>query len=162
MRVEVSTEAAEFVRERGGQLWVWAARPRMCCQGVPAYMHAATVAPARLSGFSAVRSAGLDLWFRAPAGRLPAVLEVGLRGRRHPRVEAYWEGCLYVLLALCFRGRSVLDGDKGVNSDSFSSAEHGFAVHERGPDGLLAVVRVYDAIEAPVREATSVGGDSLG
>jgi hypothetical protein len=97
VRVEVSADAAEFVAGHGGQLWVWAAHPRMCCQGVPAYMHAATSAPAGLSGFVAVRSTGLDLWFRAPAGRLPAVLEIGLRGRRRPRVEAYWEGCLYVL-----------------------------------------------------------------
>jgi hypothetical protein len=84
VRVEVSAEAVEFVHGRGGQLWVWAEHPRMCCQGVPAYMHAATAAPADLSGFTAVRSAGFDLWFRAPAGRLPAVLEVGLRGRRRP------------------------------------------------------------------------------
>ena len=42
-------------------------------------------------------SAGLEVWFRAPAGRMPDVLEVGIRGRRHPRVEAYWDGCAYAL-----------------------------------------------------------------
>ena len=31
MRVEVSPEAALLLRELGGRLWVWAARPRMCC-----------------------------------------------------------------------------------------------------------------------------------
>jgi hypothetical protein len=97
LRVDVSAEAVEFIRERGGQLWVWAAYPRMCCGGAPAYMHAATMAPPGLSGFSPVCSAGLDLWFRAPAGRQPDVLEIDVRGRRHPRVEAYWEGCAYVL-----------------------------------------------------------------
>jgi hypothetical protein len=97
VRVEVSSEAAEFVRGHGGRLWVWAARPRMCCQGTPAYMHAAMAAPAGLSGFVAVGSAGLDLRFRAPAGTLPAFLEIGLRGGRRPRVEAYWEGCRFVL-----------------------------------------------------------------
>ena len=97
MRVDVSAQAAEFVREQGGQLWVWAAYPRMCCGGAPAYMHAATTPPPGLSGFSLVRSSGLDLWFRAPSGRRPDVLEIGVRGRRHPRVEAYWEGCAYVL-----------------------------------------------------------------
>jgi hypothetical protein len=25
------------------------------------------------------------------------VLEVGLRGRRRPKVEAYWDGCLFAL-----------------------------------------------------------------
>jgi phosphoribosylformylglycinamidine (FGAM) synthase-like enzyme len=42
MRVEVDPEAARLVGERGGRLWVWAARPRLCCWGTPAYMHAAT------------------------------------------------------------------------------------------------------------------------
>ena len=48
MRVDVSAEAGEFVRGRGGRLWVWAAHPRVCCRGTPAYMHAATVPPAEL------------------------------------------------------------------------------------------------------------------
>ena len=97
MRVEASPEAAGFVDAHGGRLWVWAAHPRMCCAGTPAYMHAATEAPAALSGFTRVPAAGLELWFRAPGGILPDVLEIGLRGRRRPRVEAYWDGCLFAL-----------------------------------------------------------------
>lgn len=96
MRVEVSAEARQLVRERGGRLWVWAARPRMCCWGTPAYMHAATELPSGLSGFRLVPQTGQDemeIWFRAPAGRVPDGLEIGLRGRRRPRVEAYWDGC---------------------------------------------------------------------
>ena len=96
MRVEVSSEAAGFVAARGGRLWVWAAYPRRCCAGVPAYMHAATQPPAR-EGFSRIEAPGLELWFLAPAGSRPDVLEIGLRGRRHPRVEAYWDGCLFAL-----------------------------------------------------------------
>src|SRR6266702_3229189 len=97
MRVEVSTEAAGLVRERGGRLWVWAARPRLCCWGTPAFMHAATEQPLDVDGFSRLPADGLNVWFRAPAGRLPAVLEIGLHGRRRPKVEAYWEGCRYML-----------------------------------------------------------------
>ena len=97
MRVDVSAEAGEFVRRRGGKLWVWAAHPRVCCWGTPAYMHAATVPPPGLSGFNPARSDDLDVWFRAPAGRMPDVLEIGMRGRRHPRVEAYWDGCAFAL-----------------------------------------------------------------
>ena len=92
MRLEVSAEAAELVRDRGGVLWVWAARGRLCCAGTPAYMHAATERPG-LSGFRLLGQGGLEIWFRAPAGRLPDVLEIGLRGRRRPRIEAYWDGC---------------------------------------------------------------------
>jgi hypothetical protein len=60
-------------------------------------MHAATQPPAGMSGFSPVRRAGLEVWFRIPSGPLPDVLEIGLRGKRHPRVEAYWDGCSYAL-----------------------------------------------------------------
>lgn len=97
MRVEVGAEAARLISERGGRLWVWAARPAMCCAGTPAYMHAATEQPRGMSGFRLVSRAGPEVWFRSPAGRVPDVLEVGLRGRRRPRVEAYWDGCLIAL-----------------------------------------------------------------
>jgi hypothetical protein len=40
---------------------------------------------------------GVEVWFRAPAGKVPGVLEIGLRGRRRPRVEAYWDGCRITL-----------------------------------------------------------------
>lgn len=95
MRVEVSPEVAEFVCARGGRLWVWAARPPKCC--TPAFMRAATEPPAGLSGFHLIPAEGLEVCFRAPAGRVPDVLEIGLRGRRRTRVEAYWDGCLFEL-----------------------------------------------------------------
>lgn len=99
MRVDVSAAASDYVLGQGGRLWVWVARPRICCAGTPAYMHAATEPPAGLSGFSALPSvpAGLEIWFRVPAGRLPDVLEIGMRGSRRPRIEAYWDGCLMAL-----------------------------------------------------------------
>jgi hypothetical protein len=97
MRVEVSPEAAGLIRAQGGRLWVWAARPPMCCGGTPAYMHASTEQPPRLSGFTLVSSAEEAIWFRAPGGRCPDLLEIGVHGRRRPRVEAYWDGCLIML-----------------------------------------------------------------
>jgi hypothetical protein len=102
MRVDVSPEADEFVRRQGGHVWVWVARPFVCCWGMPAFMHAATAPPKGMSDadFSSVRSDdlnGLDVRFRSPAGRMPDVLEIGLRGKRRPHVEAYWDGCTYAL-----------------------------------------------------------------
>lgn len=97
MRVDVSPEAAEFVRGQGGKLWVWAAHPRGCCSGTPAYMHAATTQADDVSGFVSVPTTSLDIWFRGPAGQQPDVLEIGMHGKRHPRVEAYWDGCLFAL-----------------------------------------------------------------
>jgi hypothetical protein len=60
-------------------------------------MHAASERPPGLSGFSVVAEAGMEIWFRAPGGRVPDVLEIGLHGRRRPRVEAYWDGCQFML-----------------------------------------------------------------
>jgi hypothetical protein len=63
-------------------------------------MHAATQEPRGVPGrFTRVPAAGLELWFRVPAGAPPDVLEIGLRGKRRPRVEAYWDGCLFALSA---------------------------------------------------------------
>jgi len=60
-------------------------------------LHAATTPADDVSGFIPVPTASLDIWFRAPAGQQPDVLEIGLHGKRHPRVEAYWDGCLFAL-----------------------------------------------------------------
>lgn len=95
MQVEVSLEAAEFVRARGGRLWVWAARPPKCC--TPAFMRAATEPPPGVAGFHIVRAGDLEVRFRGLAGRVPDALQIGLRGRRRPKVEAYWDGCLFAL-----------------------------------------------------------------
>jgi hypothetical protein len=98
MRVTVTSEAAEFVRARGGGVWVWAAHPRMCCSGAPAWMHAATQPPAGLSGFRPVAGDDVQVWFRGVGALRPDVLEIGLRGGRRPRVEAYWDGCLMAMV----------------------------------------------------------------
>jgi len=97
----MSPEAADLIAASGGRLWVWAARPRMCCSGSPAWMHAATGPPAGLTGFTEVPAdlapAGLTVYFRAVGGQQPAVLEIALAGRRRAQVAAYWDGCLMAM-----------------------------------------------------------------
>ena len=97
VRVDVSGEAADFVRARGGQVWVWSAAPRLRCGGMAAMMRAATEPPPGITGFAPVASVPLEGWVRAPGGRQPDVLEIGLGGRRRDRVEAYWDGCLMAM-----------------------------------------------------------------
>jgi hypothetical protein len=97
VQLEVSPEAADLIRQLGGRLWIWAARPRLCCWGTPAFMRVATERPQELSGFSLVPCDGLEVWFRVSAGRFPDVLEIGQSGRRRPKVEAYWDGCRFAL-----------------------------------------------------------------
>jgi hypothetical protein len=104
--VRISSEAAACISANGGELWVWAARRPMCCAGAPAMMHAATTEPDRVSGFTAIDIAaadaagqpGLRVHFRPAAGQRPDVLEIGIASRRHPRVAAYWDGCLMAMV----------------------------------------------------------------
>jgi hypothetical protein len=99
VRIQIDPDAAAFIAMRGGHLWVWAARPRMCCSGAPAWMRAATAEPAGIFGFMALQQdAGVQVHFRPTAGLAPDVLEIGLQGRRNPRVEAYWDGCLMAMV----------------------------------------------------------------
>jgi hypothetical protein len=66
-------------------------------------MYAATQQPPGLVGFRAVPQDlvvppdSIEILFRAPGGRVPASLEICLRGRRRPHVEAYWDGCAYAI-----------------------------------------------------------------
>jgi hypothetical protein len=99
--VDISAAAAAAIAADGGRLWVWAARPRMCCAGSPAWMHAATAPPVGLSGFAPVPGgiapAGVQVYFRPAGGLRPDVLEIALTGRRRPKVTAYWDGCLMAM-----------------------------------------------------------------
>ncbi len=43
-------------------------------------------------------AAGIRIRFRPLGGGLsPDVLEIGLYGRRRPKVQAYWDGCLMAM-----------------------------------------------------------------
>lgn len=101
MRLDVSPEAAEFARANGGQIWVWAAYPRLCCSGTPAWMHAATARPERVTGFTQLPAAstprGLTIYFRGAGGQRPDVLEIAVEGKRRPKVAAYWDGCVMAM-----------------------------------------------------------------
>ena len=48
--------------------------------------------PFRRDRVASAASEPVEIWFRSPGGRRPDVLEIGLIGRRRPRVEAYWDG----------------------------------------------------------------------
>ncbi|HXP21454.1 MAG TPA: hypothetical protein VN840_17565 [Streptosporangiaceae bacterium] len=95
MRVDITASAAVFAQAHGGTLWVWAAYPRLRCDGMQAWMHVATREPPGRSGFLPLAADGVEVRFRRFGSRDPEVLQIALRGRRRPRLEAYWDGCLY-------------------------------------------------------------------
>jgi hypothetical protein len=94
MNVRASSEAVEAIRQRGGRLWVWPGRA--CCGGTR-FIESSTTEPENAPRFAGIEAGGFELYLLAPDGTLPDELEIGLRGKRRPRVEAFWNGCPYVV-----------------------------------------------------------------
>jgi hypothetical protein len=91
VKVIASPGAVDFVRERGGKLFVWSKSTR-CCRGVT-YLEASTERNARRL-FRRVPADGIELYVDIP--RLPAQLEIDVHGRFRRRARAYWDGCAWV------------------------------------------------------------------
>ena len=90
MRVTASADAAEFIRAHGGQLFVWPAEHRSARLTL-AFLKASVDPPPQALDFR-------FLLFMDPALQtLPEELLVVLRGRRHPHIEAYWDGLAYIV-----------------------------------------------------------------
>jgi hypothetical protein len=94
MRVVASQPAVDLITERGARLYVWLARSR-CCGAVTRL----AASPTPPDGREFRRSGATDLFeLYLPAGldREPAELHV--ETRRFPRrIEAYWNGCGWVV-----------------------------------------------------------------
>ena len=43
-----------------------------------------------------MESEDIELFIAAGIRTLPEVLEIDVRGRRRPHIEAYWNGCAFV------------------------------------------------------------------
>lgn len=95
MRVLASPEATALVREQGGCLYVWPKR-FTCCRAVT-FLEASTTEPLRGVRFRSVAAEPFAVLFPDATARLPDELQVEVHGRRRRRVEAYWDGCAYVI-----------------------------------------------------------------
>lgn len=94
MRVSATPEVARLVRERGGRLFVWPDRQR-CCHGATYLLTSSDPPPNR--DFRPVDGThGFELWFDSGNHQPPDELQLGIRGWRTERVEAYWDGCVFV------------------------------------------------------------------
>ena len=96
MRVTATPDAARFIRGRGGQLFVWPAE-RRSARLTLAFLKASVDPPARALEFRRVEAGGFLLFVHPALTTLPDELLVVLRGRRHPRLEAYWDGLAYLV-----------------------------------------------------------------
>ena len=97
MRVTVTADAAEFIRTRGGQLFVWPAE-HQSARLTLAVLEASVDPPPRALDFRRVEAGDLLLFLHPALTTLPEELLVVLRGRRHPHIEAYWDGLAYIVL----------------------------------------------------------------
>src|SRR5215831_10417458 len=96
VRVTATAEAADFIRARGGQLFVWPAEHRSAGLAL-AVLEASVDPPPRALEFRRVEAGDFLLFVHPALKTLPEELLVVLRGRRHPRIEAYWDGLAYIV-----------------------------------------------------------------
>jgi len=94
MRVVVSDSAGELIQAQGDRLYVWLKRGQ-CCGSVTTLVTAAE--PPAEKAFRQVDSGStFELYLPAGLPRLPDELHLDV-GRRRRRVEAYWDGCVWVV-----------------------------------------------------------------
>jgi hypothetical protein len=94
MRVVASVEAREYIAERGGRLYVWPTSSA-CCHPVPR-LECGTDAKGDRE-FRPVADDEFEIWAPARIARLPSELHVEVRRFPRRRVEAYWDGCAWIV-----------------------------------------------------------------
>jgi len=93
VRVVASDSAVQSIEEGGGRIYVWLKRGR-CCGNLTTLATAST--PPRGKQFRLVEGADFELYLPSSLTRVPDELHLELR--RFPRrVEAYWNGCTWVI-----------------------------------------------------------------
>src|SRR5207253_8505027 len=94
VRVVVSDPAVELIEERGNRVYVWLNKAR-CCGGVT-MLGTASEPPRRKTFVRVEADEKFELYFDERIPRFPDELHLDLR--RFPRrVEAYWNGCAWVI-----------------------------------------------------------------
>jgi hypothetical protein len=94
VEVVISDEAREFVRARGGAVFIRASA-RKCCGGALVTLDASTTAPRDVRGFSSYPAEDIDVYYSGSPRGLPQQLLIEMRGvvRRH--LAAFKDGCVY-------------------------------------------------------------------
>ncbi len=96
MRILFDAEVGAFIRDRGGRVFVWP-EVRRCCSGGVSYLATSTEAAPARSDLQKIPADGFEVWFAARSRQPPAELYLDLKGWRRRRVEAYWEGCVFLV-----------------------------------------------------------------
>jgi hypothetical protein len=92
--VIISDPAKEYVRERGGTVYV-SAHAHTCCSGSMTLLDVKTTPPKDASNFVSAEAPDIDVMFRDGNGGRPQKLAIEMRGMLRPHLVAYWDGCAF-------------------------------------------------------------------
>lgn len=95
MRLVVSESAADFIETHGGRLYIWMKKNR--CGGGFHTLGTATEAPPKITFRRDDDCTNFALFVPETLRRRPDELHVELRRFPRQRVEAYWNGCAWVV-----------------------------------------------------------------
>lgn len=94
MKVVLSDQAKAFVKARGGTLFVRAKNTR-CCGGAIVVLTTSTSPPRDIENFARFGADDVDVYYQGSERGRPNQLVVELRGKIHPHLEAYKDGCVF-------------------------------------------------------------------
>jgi len=96
IRIVAPADVREFVRGRGGKLYVWTV-PHFSPRGTITLLETATIRPAkRAEGFARFTAGDFYLYLDCGTRAWPDELVLELKRRRRV-VRAYWNACAYVM-----------------------------------------------------------------
>lgn len=91
MKVVAALEAVRFIREHGGQLFVWVVSIRYGAGNV-FVLEASTDSPGPEHDFRLMGGDDFDVLLDTEGREPPEELHVALRGRLRKQLRAYWNG----------------------------------------------------------------------
>ena len=90
-----SPEAETYLRGHGGSIFIWPSHHR-CCGGRLTLLDTSIERPPERT-FEAIAGRGFTVFLDAALRARPEKIDLSLRGIRRKRIEAYWNGCAFVL-----------------------------------------------------------------
>ena len=93
VRVVATPEAVEFVRERGGRVFVWTLVMDAPTGGAIVFaLEASTESPGPERDFARLTGAEFEVFLDTGDRTLPEELHIALKGWHRKRIRAYWNG----------------------------------------------------------------------
>lgn len=95
MRVLANTDVRSYIEDHGGLLFVWV-KTHKPMRGAFNFLRTSTEPPPDALEWQRVETKGF-LIFLPPGLQLPKELHLAVKGLLTRRVEAFWEGCAYMI-----------------------------------------------------------------